>query len=302
MTDGYEYYAAIDLNGTAYPYPGTRPWPNPLDPSDVTYDFDGDWLFLGQEYQLWKASGTGFPLTQYSDGTQNTGGTHPVTNLAESYLDLDGDGNLTDDERDFDGDGLSNVVEFNYRGTQAWWKAVNWLYKPHGTGTDYIEPPYTARLFSDPDPLNRDSDGDGIPDGDDDQDNDGWPNYVEMQFDRWDIGYRVNPFNPCLPDPHSRVCSRYVPLTGNVWAPFDKVGQNVYSGMPGDALPFAWPEVDYATWADPLGANRPDPPSIPGSTWNPAQLGPWDPTIFGPWDPAGWFTGAWDGTSGPQGP
>jgi hypothetical protein len=302
MIDGYEYYSAIDLNGNAYPYPGTRPWPNPLDPSDVKFDFDGDWLFLGQEYQLWKASGTGFPLTQYSDGTQNTGGSQPVTNLAQSYLDMDGDGNLTDDERDFDGDGLSNVTEFNYRGTQEWWKDINWHYKPHGTGTDYIEPPYVARLFSDPDPLNRDSDGDGIPDGADDQDNDGWPNYVEMQFSRWDIGYRVQPFNPCLPDPHSRVCSRYAPLTGDVWPPFDLVDNVATSGMPGDAIPFAWPLVNYATWDTGVVPNRPDPPAIPGSTWDPAVLGGWNPTIFGPWDPAGWFTGAWDYSSGPQGP
>jgi hypothetical protein len=98
------------------------------------------------------------------------------------------------------------------------------------------------------------------------------------------------------------VCSRYVPLSGNVWAPFDKVGTNATSGMAGDAIPFTWPVVDYATWAAPApGANRPDPPAIPGSTWNPAQLGGWNPTVFGWWDPVGWFTGPWDGNGGPQG-
>jgi hypothetical protein len=301
MIDGYEFFSAIDLNGSAVPYPGTRPWPNPLDPSDINYDFDGDWLYLGQEYKLWKAAGGHFPLTVYSDGTQNTGGTHPVVTLADQYLDLDGDGNLTDDERDFDGDGLSNVVEFNYRGTQKWWSSVDWRFQPHGTGHTYVEPAYTLRLFSDPDPVNPDSDGDGILDGADDQDNDGWPNYVEMQFDRWDIGYRVQPFNPCLPDPHAAVCSRYVPISGNVWAPFDKVGDNVYSGMAGDALPFAWPPVNYEAWATASPA-KPAPPTIAGSTWDANVLGNWAPTIFGPWTPATWFTEAWDGRSGPQGP
>ncbi|HWH96377.1 MAG TPA: IPT/TIG domain-containing protein, partial [Baekduia sp.] len=35
MIDGYEFFSAIDLNGSAIPYPGTRPWPNPLDPTDT---------------------------------------------------------------------------------------------------------------------------------------------------------------------------------------------------------------------------------------------------------------------------
>ena len=31
---------------------------------------------------------------------------------------------------------------------------------------------------------------------------------------------RVNPFNPCLPDPSSRTCPTYIPF-GAAWAPFD---------------------------------------------------------------------------------
>ena len=34
MIDGWEYYAAKDLNNKAVPYPGKRPFPNALDPSD----------------------------------------------------------------------------------------------------------------------------------------------------------------------------------------------------------------------------------------------------------------------------
>jgi hypothetical protein len=294
LIDGYEFWSAVDLNGTAVPYPGKRPWPNPLDPSDINYDFDGDGLRLWQENKLWKATNTGFPLTQYSDGTQNSGGSQPVTTVAQRYLDLDRDGNLTDDERDFDGDGLSNMVEFNYTGTQEWWKTIDWKYKPHGPPTpgavSYIEPAYELRAFSDPDPVDPDSDGDGILDGADDQDNDGWSNFVEMQLGRNRSGYRVQPFNPCLPDPHARVCSRWVPSAGTRFAPYDIVDSltNATSGMPGDAIPFAWYEpVNYQDWVD----NGSIPPSAT------------DPFIeVGPWDMTPWYTEAWDGYTGPQGP
>lgn len=286
MIDGYEYFSAIDLNGTAYPYPGKRPWPNPLDPTDGGYDFDGDWLFLSQEYQLWKASGTGFPLRAYSDGTQNSGGTQPVTTVAQGYLDLDGDGNLTDDERDADNDGLSNVIEFNYRGQQEWWDGVDWGNPPHAKPDvkSYHEPPYTLRAFSELDAADADTDGDGILDGADDQDADGWSNFVEMQLTRSESGYRVHPFNPCLPDPHARTCSRYVPLNGTVWPPFDIVDADTKtrSQVVNDAFPFAWPDVhDYDGWV--AGGSLPT-----GS-------------VLGPWDPSPWFTGKWDGNGGPQG-
>ncbi len=294
FVDGYEFWSAIDLNGNAVPYPGKRPWPNPLDPTDANYDFDGDGLRLWQENKLWKASGGTFPLTQYSDGTQNTGGTQPVTTVAQRYLDLDGDTNLTDDERDFDADGLSNMVEFNYTGTQAWWKGIDWKYKPHGAATSgavsYIEPAYTLRAFSDPDPVDPDSDGDGIRDGADDQDNDEWSNFVEMQLARARSGYRVQPFNPCLPDPHARTCSRWLLFgEGERFAPTDIVDSQTgaTSGMAGDAIPFAWPApVNYGDWvAD--GSHAP-------SEYNPF-------IEVGPWDMNPWYTEEWDGFTGPQG-
>jgi len=292
--DGYEFWSAVDLNGAAVPYPGKRPWPNPLDPTDTNYDFDGDGLLLYQEYKLWKASNTGFPLRAYSDGTQNSGGTQAVdTNVAaQRYLDLDGDGNLTDDERDFDGDGLSNIVEFSYTGTQSWWKHIVWNYKPHGPVTPgvitYSEPTYVLRAFSDPDPIDPDSDGDSIPDGADDQDNDGWSNFVEMQLSRRQAGYRVQPFNPCLPDPHARTCSRWIPMDGSRFPPYDITDptSQATSGMAGDAIPFAWPApVDYDSWVS-AGSHAPSYPGL--------QTGPWDMTP--------WYTAKWDGYTGPQGP
>jgi hypothetical protein len=244
-TDGYEYNAAKDLNGDALPYPGSQPWPNPLDPIDINDDFDGDGLTLAQEFHLWKLTDGHFPLNSYSDGNQNTGGPQPITG-ATADLDLDGDGNLTDDERDADHDGLSNETEFNYTGTQAWWNAMKWWRPnpppvvvvppatPPAPVQDYVEAPYTARHFSETDAGVADSDGDGILDGADDQDNDGVSNIVEMQYSRSQSNLRVQPFNPCLPNPHSLTCGRYIPLDGNPWPPFDG------TQIPGDAIPFGW--------------------------------------------------------------
>ena len=258
MSDGWEYWSAQQLNGASIPYPGTKPWPNPLDPSDPGDDFDGDGLTASQEHMLWVDSQSGFPLVAYSDGTQNSGGKHPV--LAGDPLDLDGDHNLTDDERDEDGDGLSNMTEMNFRGEQNWWKSV----VPYKSS----EKPYAIRQFSDTDATNPDSDGDGVLDGADDQDNDGWSNLAEAQFSREQVGYRVQPFNPCLPDPHAATCSRWTRVGTEVWPPFDG------SQLPNDAIPFGVPNETYLNWT---GHGSPVPAN-PG-------------VVVGPWDPAPWYAG-----------
>ena len=156
------------------PYPGKRPYPNPLDASDADTDFDGDSLPMAIEYRLWRYSvahnhapaslshmsysdGLKYSIyrvdaneqrvpalsaTNYSLGNQflawagahgyaqvrlpdSPGTLRPLTDFdrngtADSdlydthgeYLDWSTpDGYLSDDERDEDGDGLSNYFE-----------------------------------------------------------------------------------------------------------------------------------------------------------------------------------------------
>jgi hypothetical protein len=83
IEDGYEYKSAVDLNDDEYqdpnkvlPYPGKRPYPNPLYKDDANIDFDGDSLTLAEEYHLWvyttKVRGQARTLSplSYSDGEQ----------------------------------------------------------------------------------------------------------------------------------------------------------------------------------------------------------------------------------------
>ena len=89
VEDGYEYQAAVDLNhytGTQpLPYPGKRPYPNPLDPADGTpsgTDYDDDGLLLREEFLLAALLGrrqSAAPPTRsrssgllYSDGLQRS--------------------------------------------------------------------------------------------------------------------------------------------------------------------------------------------------------------------------------------
>jgi hypothetical protein len=84
VEDGFEWQSAKDLNDDEYqkpnqilPYPGKRPYPNPLFAADATLDFDGDSLSLTEEQTLWRytfnvnhtAARTLEPLS-YSDGMQ----------------------------------------------------------------------------------------------------------------------------------------------------------------------------------------------------------------------------------------
>ena len=238
VSDGYEYYSALDLNSNALPYPGKMPYPNALF-ADNTVDYDGDGLTLADEASLWATYGNGQLPLNYSDGTQTTvptgapaGGT-----LANWSLDLNGDGVLNDGERDADGDGLSNWDESHGRMTHDWWTGVYNGSDPVGRP---LETPYTVTFggtkLNDPD-----TDGDGLVDGLDDNDHDGYNNMFEVRRpanwfatyvslgagttppSNWDTSAhpylqpgadpysRVQPFNPCKPL-YSALCHVHYPL------------------------------------------------------------------------------------------
>jgi IPT/TIG domain len=80
MSDGWEFWSAKDLNIKAVPYPGKRPFPNALDPSDggapgatsSRYDFDGDGLTTLEEYRAWRITGSDFDSSRVSVGLQST--------------------------------------------------------------------------------------------------------------------------------------------------------------------------------------------------------------------------------------
>jgi hypothetical protein len=150
MTDGWEYWSAKDLNIKAVPYPGKRPFPNALDPSDGApagvrfsqIDFDGDGLTTLEEYRAWRYTGSSLDMSRvgvglesalgYSDGTKfsrastvpaapvwrssSYGQTNPTQPFPASYnfnliYGAGDSGVYRDDERDADRDGLSNWLE-----------------------------------------------------------------------------------------------------------------------------------------------------------------------------------------------
>jgi len=258
VEDGFEQESARDLNQKALPYPGKRPFPNALDASDAGNDYDGDGLANRDEFKAWahasaspSPSGLQFytgdlrapafggsysdvprfgnhtlPLN-YSDGEQSTIEVRPGHPEYKGHLDTDGDGELTDDERDADGDGLTNHDEL--------YKLMRVGFYPTDEDCGYEYRPALPRPFLEPDYLDWDSDGDGVWDGNDDQDSDDVSNVDEilppymgplhpqytvcgagdpspLPVDRARDGSSTlrHPYNPCLPY-DSRTCNRYVP-------------------------------------------------------------------------------------------
>ena len=193
VSDGYEYWSAQDLNGAAVPFPGKAPYPNPLDGSDADIDFDGDGLTLRMEYQAWNYAGRPQPLN-YSDGNPYTGGS-----------------TLRDGQKDVDSDGLSNFDETTGPMRIGWWTA-----QYNGTNGSPKETPYpdVDRRFLEPSFVDPDSDGDGILDGNDDQDHDGYPNWFEVRRPDGSAQYAAAGFRTpgtSATPPRARPASRTAP-------------------------------------------------------------------------------------------
>src|SRR5215210_780337 len=209
---------------------GHRPGTPRHDPFAKQVDFL-NWA-TGAGYMNVTWNGSSYDLRDFNhDGsvsaTREVNGAEPEYYSSEQYYyDFDSDGKLSDDERDEDADGLTNFDEAHGRLTPGYWSGCYTGEAPFGVayaGTNIVDP---------------DSDGDGVRDGADDQDHDDLSNLAEMSRNAAsghrvvgpcnaedadklapDAG-RVNPFNPCLPDPASRTCSRHPGLSGSA-APFD---------------------------------------------------------------------------------
>ncbi|MGH2744160.1 MAG: IPT/TIG domain-containing protein [Thermoleophilaceae bacterium] len=237
-------------------------------------DFDGDGLTSYEEYRAWRHTGSSVDLSQgggidldsplgYSDGTKTSrpGETPAVPAWRRQSYDpglvnpgqpfpatfnLWGDGIFPgsandvwrDDERDADGDGLSNWLE-SARGPSknAWWQAVlsdkgvqPWPDLTCAQEFGYFE----ERPFAELDLADPDVDGDTVLDGEDDQDHDDYDNITELYEAHYDLDgdggfvcgtepfwsidrdptagvdpWVTNPFNPCAPNPNSRTCHDY---------------------------------------------------------------------------------------------
>jgi hypothetical protein len=172
------------------------------------------WTDAGADDAWWYA-----PRTQYPIVDMNRDGT---ASFSERNYYAGSDSWLNDYERDEDADGLSNGWETRSCLNPVYWQKLYDRETPYPVN-------YAGTRLDD-----ADTDGDGVLDGADDQDNDDVPNVMECSrsmalvgttYDPGDIntlpakGF-VNPFNPCLPHVLSRSCNRY-PDIDNPWAPFN---------------------------------------------------------------------------------
>src|SRR6185503_5823774 len=113
----------------------------------------------------------------------------------------------SDDERDWDKDGLANIYEYFASDFLPW------------------APSFPGTLM--PALMDPDTDGDGVLDGYDDQDHDGFSNSTELSNGTW-------PMNPCDPVV-SRVCPRWLEETKRPSRPKNEcITRSVlnYEGLP----------------------------------------------------------------------
>jgi hypothetical protein len=229
MEDGWEYSSAVDLNQrscptshadypepcpAAMPYPGKRPYTNPLHP-DAEIDHDGDGLTAGEEHAAWKRKGAVDPayrtLTDmwYSDGKQASVDAVPNDGCRGIPAPPPFDGNMIRPEFRteagtyptlFEADGVTVKAEYRvYLLTRDpsdtclddgerdedgdfltnFEEAHGPLSGPDWWNAATREPIYYLR-YTGTDFLDPDSDGDGVLDGLDDQDFDDVLNVEEI--------------------------------------------------------------------------------------------------------------------------
>lgn len=213
ISDFYEYTVAYALNGgPTLPYPGLKPFPNPLVPDNG--DYDNDKLTTQQEYDAWQYTGQMSHFYSDADG------------------DSDGDGKL-DPAEDEDHDLLPNHIE------SYGMKNLNWLKTDtDGDGLcdglddqDHDGPPTplaiadcTTRVpnngplpaFPPTDPFNTVPGGDPDPlkiDGDDNR----YSNFYEWYNEGADPDVADAMYDECVPSiyPVSPFCH-----IGHDWDPF----------------------------------------------------------------------------------
>ncbi len=219
--DSYEYWSALDLNrgntGKSIPYPGKRPYPNPLDDADGDTDHDGDVMTLREEFTMWTDPryGNKSPVLNYSDGKQrtnvvaapaaadrNTPSAIWANDPTMRFLDADHSGTITAGEvmvLDFNRNGVVSAPEFTYQdldgdlrlsddeldvdgdGLINYDEAHGRMIPGFWKGVYTSETPYTSWVnFLPPDFMTPDSDGDLIVDALDDQDDDSFVNVAEL--------------------------------------------------------------------------------------------------------------------------
>jgi hypothetical protein len=179
----------------------------PTDPNgQAAYDVNGDGVIDGND--LW-----GFT-------DLNGNGVYDAGLDVPSWNNYWGTSYLHDDEKDIDGDGLPNFDETHGAlSGPAWWLTDAVSKKD---GTYYL--PYSGTNW-----LNPDTDGDGLVDGADDQDHDGYTNieedyglYIGGRFMAYAASHNapinVHAFNPCLPNVMSPACTRHP--VAEQYAPF----------------------------------------------------------------------------------
>jgi hypothetical protein len=291
MSDGWEYWAAKDLNIKAVPFPGEKPFPNALDPSDgaaapgrfSNIDFDGDGLTTLEEYRAWRYTGSSFDVSKaggtdlesslgYSDGTKFSRGSEtpgvpgwrsgsfglPAPGQAfPATYNLWNDASWRDDERDADGDGLSNWLE-GARGPSrpsywaGYWKVEVRSIEPWKK-TAYCAPAeeqrpgeFDQRPFANLDLADSDVDGDSLLDGEDDQDNDDFTNITELYEIVYDLDQNGGVPPPGMRNPNPAWCGKpagvipSIDRGGTAWAinPFNPCAPDPNSRTCPPYIPF----------------------------------------------------------------